>query len=103
MTSIEWSAAALRDLDSLYAYIARDSQRYADRFVAKLLDSIDKLVSFPALGRRVEESDDELVRELIYRNYRIFYRVEPSRTLILMIVHGGRDLSQTSPKRWEIV
>jgi len=44
MTSIEWSAAALRDLDSLYAYIARDSQRYADRFVAKLLDSIDKLV-----------------------------------------------------------
>ena len=90
-------------MDSLYAYIARDSQRYADRFVAKLLDSIDKLVSFPALGRRVEESDDELVRELIYRNYRIFYRVEPSRTLILMIVHGGRDLSQTSPKSWEIV
>src|SRR4051812_13682237 len=102
MTSIEWSAAALRDLEGLYAYIARDSQRYADRFVEKLLYSIDKLASFPALGRRAEETDDESVRELIYRNYRIFYRVDPSRVLILMIVHGGRDFSQTAPKPWEI-
>src|SRR5438132_2172001 len=102
MISIEWSAAALRDLESLYSYIARDSERYADRFVGKLLDSIDKLASFPALGRHAEETDDESIRELIYRNYRIFYRAEPSRILILMIVHGGRDLSQVSPEPWEI-
>lgn len=89
---IEWSEPAVSDLAGIHDYIARDSEQYANRFVQRI---------FPELGRRVRETDDELVREVIHQNYRIIYRVEPARFLVLAVLHGGRDLGQAEPKPWE--
>ena len=98
---IEWSEPAVSDLTGIYDYIARDSEQYANRFVQKIFDSVEQLQQFPELGRRVRESDDELIRELIYQNYRIIYRIEPDRVLVLTVLHGGRNLEQMQPKPWE--
>ena len=98
---IEWSEPAVSDVAGIHDYIARDSEQYANRFVQRIFDSVEKLQQFPELGRRVRETDDELVREVIHQNYRIIYRVEPARLLVLAVVHGGRDLGQAEPKPWE--
>ena len=101
MKAIEWSEPAVSDLVAVRDYIARDSQQYADRFVEKIFDSVEKLQQFPELGRRVRETNDELVREVIHQNYRIIYRAEPERVLVLAVLHGGRNLEQVDPKPWE--
>lgn len=35
-------------------------------------------------------------------SYRIIYRIEINRILILTIIHGARDLYRKSPKPWDI-
>ena len=56
------------------------------------------------MGRRVPENrgEDE-IRELLFQNYRIIYRVVPDRIEIITVLHGSRDLTRIDPKPWEIV
>lgn len=102
MTKIEWTRSAVRDVESLRNYIARDSQAYADRFVQKIIEVVDKAGAFPHMGRRIAEANEEGVREILFGNYRMVYRAEESRVLVLMVIHGARDLSSVDPKPWEM-
>ncbi len=100
---IEWTEPAISDLQHIRDYIVKDSEYYAVRFVSKIIGRIDVLPDFPEMGRIVTEADDKSIRELIYQKYRIMYRVEKERILILAIIHGGRDLSTIQTKPWEII
>lgn len=72
MKPIVWTDLAVSDLENLHAYIARDSPRYADRFIEKLIASVEQLTKFPEMGRLVPESPEANIREVIFQNYRIF-------------------------------
>lgn len=99
---IEWSQRSVSDLSALHDYIARDSPLYAERFIAKLVRAIEPLADFPELGRRVpEEPDEEKVRELLVQAYRIVYRIEAMRILIVTVIHGRRDLERLEAKPWQ--
>jgi addiction module RelE/StbE family toxin len=100
---IEWTEPSISDLKHIRDYIAKDSEYFAARFVEKIIYRIDLLPDFPQMGRVVIEADDESIRELIYQKYRIMYRVEKERILILAIVHGSRDLSTKETRPWEII
>ncbi len=54
------------------------------------------------MGRTVPEVEEETIRELLLHNYRIIYRVEADRILVLTIIHGARDLSRKTAKPWDI-
>ena len=99
--NIEWTRSAIHDVRVVRNYLAYDSEAYADRFAQKMIEAVEKLGRFPQLGRHMPEAQDEGIREILFQKYRIIYRVEPSRVLILMVVHGGRDLSDLTPKPWE--
>jgi len=100
---IEWTQPALLDLENIRDYIGRDSEYYATRFIEKIIEAVEGLEDFPKMGRSVPEADDENIRELLFYNYRVIYRFETDRILVLTIIHGSRDLSQKSDKPWEIV
>jgi len=102
MIKIEWTRSAITDVKRLRDYIAHDSEAYAERFVQKIIEGVERAAFFPYSGRRVPESDDERVREVLFQNYRVMYRVEAERIAVLMVIHGARDLSQIIPKPWEI-
>lgn len=102
MTRIEWTRSAVADVSSLRDYVARDSEVYADRLVQSILETVERVASFPRLGRRVAEADDERVREVLFGNYRIIYRPEEHRVLVLMVVHAARDLLRVVRKPWEM-
>jgi addiction module RelE/StbE family toxin len=102
MTPIVWTDLAVADLEKLRIYIAHDSQQYANRFVEKLITSVEQLARFPEMGRIAPESPETNIREVIFQNYRIFYRPEANRILVLAVIHGGRDLSSLASKPWEI-
>jgi len=88
---IEWTKPALSDLESIHNYIKKDSEYYATRFIEKIIEAIEKLEKFPELGRRVPEAEQNNIRELLFYNYRIMYRVEIKRILILTVIHGSRN------------
>lgn len=90
---IDWSDLALDDVDEIRAYIAKDSPHYARQFVERLFDAADKIATFPMRGRAVPEVEDSNVREAIVQGYRLMYRVETDRLLILAVMHGRRDMS----------
>jgi toxin ParE1/3/4 len=72
---IEWTEPAI-DLRSLHGYIARDSELYASSFVLRIILAAEKLSDFPRLGRTVPEADLDTIREVLYQNYRIIYRIK---------------------------
>lgn len=100
---IEWTEPALLDLESIRDFIRRDSENYAARFIGKIISAAESLKKLPQSGRRVPESEHENIRELLFYNYRIMYRIETKRILILTVIHGARDLSQKNPKPWDVV
>jgi toxin ParE1/3/4 len=100
---IEWTEPAISDLDGIRDYIGKDSEYYASRFIGRIIEAVERLVYFPEMGRRVPEAEEENVRELLFQNYRIMYRSEPQRILVLTVIHAARDISQKEPKPWDVV
>lgn len=100
---IEWTEPAVLDLESIRDYIKKDSEYYAVRFSEKVVEATEVLDKHPKIGRHVPESEDKNTRELLLQNYRIIYRTEANRILILAIIHGARDLSRSRIKPWDII
>jgi toxin ParE1/3/4 len=99
---IEWTDPAVSDLAAIRDYIAVDSEENAVRFIGRLIESVEKISVFPQMGRRVPEAEDEAVREVIFKGYRLIYRIGPGLVQIISVLHGSRDLSGMVPKPWEI-
>jgi len=97
-----WTEPGLNDLKAIRDYIAKDSQTYAAGFVESLLSAVERLREFPRLGRVVPEAHVPDIRELIFRGYRIIYRVKRPAIEILAVIHGCRDFSGMSSKPWEV-
>ena len=103
MAEIVWTEKASSHLQAIYEYIAHDSPIYAERFIRSLVRATGKLESMPLCGRIVPEFNDSNLREVIYRNYRIVYRVSDlTRVPILAVVHGARDFLPVFSAEWDI-
>jgi hypothetical protein len=90
---VDWSDLALDDLDDVCRYIAKDSPYYAREFAERIFATTDRLKDFPLSGRMVPEIDNTSIREVIVQSYRVMYRVEQVRVLILAVIHGSRHLN----------
>jgi len=89
---LEWSPAAIEDLESIALYVARDSSVYAAAVVKAILDITRKLSRFPFAGRVVPEMDDDNIREMFVYSYRVIYRIRGRIITVASIVHGRRIL-----------
>ncbi len=49
----------------------------------------------------IPEAEDKTLREIIAQGYRVMYRLETDRVLILAVMHGSRDLAEQEKKPWE--
>lgn len=86
---------AIDDLKAIYDFISVDSELYAFRFVDYLYHFVDVLEEFPKSGRVVPEKENQAIRELIYENYRIFYRVKANGGItILRVHHASRNIKK---------
>jgi toxin ParE1/3/4 len=93
MVRVKWLISAKIDLKEIYEYISIDSKRYAKLQVDRIYSSVETLKSGIQIGKKVEEADNSLIREIIEGNYRIIYKIISSEEIhILMIHHGARDL-----------
>ena len=58
-----WSPEAVEDLDSIVAYIAKDSRFYAKAVANKILTVAKELPEQPYIGRVVPEIGNPQIRE----------------------------------------
>lgn len=100
---IIWTKSAFLNLESIKNYISQDSEYYAVELIEKIFGAVEKLSAFPRLGREVPEIKKENIREIIYGNYRILYRIDIEVLHIIAIIHAARDLTQIKLNPWEIL
>lgn len=83
-----------RDLESAVRYVARHAgAQVAERFGLQLLEKALSLARLPERGRIVPELGPPF-REIIYRSYRIVYRVSGSRVEVIRFWHAARGAPQ---------
>ena len=90
MVQIKWTNRALNDLREIHEFIAKDSPRYAQIQIEKIQKAVSNLAVFPSLGRQVPEFPHLPYREVLVGNYRVLYREEEKRVLVMSVVHGRR-------------
>ena len=91
---IRWAPRATSHLEQICEYISRDSQTYAHIFAKKMLLIVEGIASFSKIGRVVPEYNDPSLRERIYGNYRIVYRLKDGVVEIAAICHGAQPLDK---------
>ena len=59
---LEWTEPAVSSLQAIHDYVACDQPFYASRLVARIIQTTERLVGFPKIGRKVPEIGREEVR-----------------------------------------
>jgi len=79
---------AQKDLEQIYYYIAADNIKNATNFVLELEINIYSLESFPERQPLIAENEFFATdyRHLIYKKYRIIYRISEKTVFILRVI-----------------
>lgn len=87
--ALRWTRRAVRRLDQIGSYIAKDDPEAAARLVARIVSAVDNLRSQPAMGRsgRIKGT-----REYVFADipYIVAYRVKPEVIEIIAVIHRAQ-------------
>ena len=87
---LRWSNEALDELAAITDFVAQFSPRYADELATRILEAADKLLDFPAMGRKNVALDSPHVRELIIEKYRLVYYIDSQLITIVAVRHQAQ-------------
>jgi plasmid stabilization system protein ParE len=89
-----WSPVSRDDLRGIVRFIASGNPQRAESFAYELMARTDTLQDHPEMGRSVPEHRNATVREIIFRPYRIVYRVDHARKVveIARVWHAARGM-----------
>ena len=93
---IIWSEQARDNLQAIVQFIAQDNSPVAESFGYRLMSTVDVLAQFPQISLVVPEENDETLRKIIFRPYRIIYKVLAEKEIIAIarIWHGAREIGR---------
>ena len=96
---IVWSPLAIERVGEIAEYISQDNPDAAVRWVNSLFERIGQIKDFARSGRKVPGINRDEIRELVYGNYRIVYRIESARVAIITVRHLRQVLSKEDIER----
>lgn len=86
------------NLNAICDYIAIDNAQASERFFFQVVDQANGLLEQPELGRVVPEYGRQELRERIFGNYRIVYRLKSQVIEILAVYRCSQRLPQNPPQ-----
>ncbi len=92
---LAWSEQSRADLSAIHAFIARDSQFYADRMVQRLILRAERILKHPLSGHSVHEFPEVALKEAHENPYRIIYKPSKNEVEIVTIIHFRQVLRKT--------
>ena len=87
-----WSPLAIDRASEIAEYISLDNPTAANKWIDNIFEKVLILKSSPKMGRKVPEINRKEIREIIFGNYRIIYRIERLNISILTIRHTKQIL-----------
>lgn len=92
-----WAQSAEDDLIEIVEYIAADNISAAKKILRAIQDKAQSLTRFPRRGRLVPELQEigiPLYRELIFKFWRIVYRIADHTVFVVGVFDSRRNLEQ---------
>jgi len=89
---ITWSPLALERVAEIGSYIAEDNALAAEKWVHRVFERVGQLGTFPESGRQIPETSRPEIREIVWGNYRIIYRLDTRQVSILTVRHARQRL-----------
>lgn len=89
---IVWTPLALERVNDIADYIAENNVEAAKVWLLDIFAAVDRLQNFPESGRIVPEMKRPNLREVIFKDYRIIYRVERKQVAVLTVRHSKQRL-----------
>jgi len=85
---------AQNDIHKIYTYIAEDSPNNARSFINRLENKIYSLELLPELHPIIPENIllEANYRHLIFKKYRVIFRISGYNVFILRVIHGSQLL-----------
>lgn len=85
---------AQKDLERIFYYIAADSAENASAFILEIEEKVYSLEHLPNRNPLIPENEyfGTDYRHLIYKEYRIIYRVLENSVFVLRILQGAKLL-----------
>ena len=94
---VELTDAVVADIEEIGEYIeGSDSLASAAYVVASIRELVERLSDLPNRGSIVRELEDvgrPEFREVLFKPYRIIYRVSDNNVQVLLVADGRRDMS----------
>ena len=90
-----WTKNAELDLELIIEYIKIDSVNIAKKIFTEIKQECDKLYTLPERKRVVPEFQKIGIlkyREIIYKRWRIVYKIDNKKIYVLIIVDSSRNL-----------
>lgn len=90
MATLYWLPEAQDDIERLHAFLHEKNPEAAQRMVNTLLNGADKLLSFPEIGKPL---NDELRRRELFlpfggSAYVLRYRLDSDRVIVIRVWHS---------------
>ena len=90
---INISNRARAEIRGISSYIEADSLYYAEKTANDIYDKIKLLEFQPYMGRKVQPYNQDDLRELIYKSYRVIYKIKTDHIRILRVMSCYQDLT----------
>lgn len=90
-----WTKSAEYDLESIIQYLKLDSVSIAKEIFIELIKECENLYYFPQRKRVVPELQQIGIfkyREIIYKRWRVIFKIENEKVYILLVVDSSRNL-----------
>lgn len=87
--TLRWTRRAIRRLDQIGAYIAKDNPDAAAQIVTRIVSAVDNLASYPSMGRpgRIKGTRGYAFADIPYV---IAYRLQSGVVEIITVIHGAQ-------------
>lgn len=102
---VRLTEGAVEDLQELHAWIVHQrSENAADRWLAKLMQAMSGLQTFPRRHPRAREADrfqEVVLRQLLFGRIRLLYVVQAGEVVVLHARHASRhDIGPDETSGW---
>lgn len=101
--TIRFTDAVKFDLEEIQMYYTHEvSSKFAGKLINELLDTIYSLTTIPERGHfppELHDTNDQNIREIHCKPYRIFYEIFDTDIVILAVADGRRDIRELLQRR----
>ena len=89
--TIEWSLAALADLQRFAVFLHQRDQKLASIVAKAIIEKTNLIAYQPLMGRERERGIRQIVIHVLKASYDLRYNVDDERVVILRIFHTRED------------